>query len=40
MIGAAGSAHDPVALRSYLALAPDAPPTSRPPHHVTITSKP
>lgn len=39
MIKAAGSAHDPDALRNYLAIGDDGP-TSRPTQNITITSKP
>ena len=40
MIKVAGSAHDPDALRSYLAAGGYQPPTSGPPQRITITSKP
>ena len=40
MIKAAGSAHDPDTLRSYLAVGPDQPPTSGAPERITITNKP
>lgn len=40
MIKAAGSAHDPDALRSYLDVGAPAETSPRPPQSVTITSKP